>query len=474
MNPKARKDTLSLLRTMIYSVSIGIFILSTILGVEQLSIWLSIAAIISIMVSLPCSGKIASTLSLLFLGIGLYVLWQGKVAPLDYLTSFGGMFNLLALFAIIPLIAVPIRIGGYSETIRHTLESKIKNPSQLYRTISFYSFFLSCFMNLATLPMMYYSVKKAVEQFPIKNTDRFISMGITQGFSIPILWTPIAPIVGVVFDLTHVSWISMLPILLGLSVIGLLLNWGLYKLARKKFEHAPVGHFYPTQDEIAATAFSSDNSLAKNKLRQMSIAVLLFIISIGTMEYLFPVGLITTVIVLTVPFSFLWSACVKQGNAYFKEAKIHFKTHLPKMGDQFAIFLTAGFFVAALQITGSDELINQAVTSLDHLIGSNAFLMILPLIPLLMAFLGMHPALAIGLLAESLDPPALGITAEQLALALLGGAVSTFLMGPFNATSGIMASIVKVTPFRIVSWNAGYTLVFLLMIVLALLMMQGY
>ncbi|MEW9670649.1 hypothetical protein [Ammoniphilus sp. 3BR4] len=470
MDPKTGKDTLSLIRTIIYSISIGVFILSTVLGIEQLSTLLSIAAIISIMISLPRSGKIASTLSAIFLGIGLYVLWQGKVSPSTYVTSFGGMFNLLALFAIIPLIAVPIRIGGYSETIRHTLESKIKSPSQLYRTISFYSFFLSCFMNLATLPMMYYSVKKAVEQFPIKNANRFVSMGITQGFSIPILWTPIAPIVGVVFDLTHVSWISMLPVLLTLSIVGLLLNWGLYKLSHKKFEHAKTDEFYPVNEEIAAASFSSDDSIPKYKLKQMSLAVLLFIILIGAMEYLFPIGLITTVIVLTIPFSFFWSVMVKQGNAYFKEAKIHFKTHLPKMGDQFAIFLTAGFFVAALQITGSDESINQAVTSLDHLIGSNAFLIILPLIPLLLAFLGFHPALAIGLLAESLDPVALGITAEQLALALLGGAVSTFLMGPFNATSGIMASIVKVTPFRIVSWNLGYTVVFLLMITLALLM----
>ncbi|RXT04858.1 hypothetical protein [Ammoniphilus sp. CFH 90114] len=471
MDSKKGKAASIPLRTVVYSVSIGVFLLSTVFAAELFSTILSIAAIVCIAVSLPQSGKIAGSLSTLFLGIGFFVLWQSDVSTSTYLTSFGGMFNLLALFSIIPLIAVPIRVGGYSETIRHILESRIKSPAHLYRTISFYSFFLSCFMNLATLPMMYYSVKKAVEQYPLKSTSQFTSIGIIQGFALPILWTPIAPIVGVVFDLTHVNWLSMLPILLGLSVAGLLLNWALFQINQKKFLHSLPDGYSAAGVEIAAAVSTPDDQLWKHKLRQMSIAVLLFITSIALLEYLFPIGLITTVIILTIPFSLLWSMFLKQGKAYFKETLGHFKNQLPKMSDQFAIFLSAGFFVTALQITGSNQSINQAVTSLDHLIGSTAFIMILPLIPLLLAFLGMHPALAIGLLAESLDPVTLGITPEQMALALLGGAVSTFLLGPFNATSGIMASIVKVSPFRIVSWNVGYSLAFLILIAITLLMM---
>ncbi len=460
---------MTLFRTGIYSISIMIFLLTNVLGFSQLSLALSVCAIVSIAISLPRSGWIASCLAILFLGLGLAILWKEAMPTSVYLTSFGGMFNLLALFSIIPLIAVPIRIGGYSDTIRHVLETKIKGPSSLYRTISFYSFFLSCFMNLATLPMMYYSVKRAVEHFPIKNTTRFTSIGIIQGFSLPILWTPIAPIVGVVFDLTHVSWLSMLPLLLALSFVGLFINWGLYEFNRKRYEKSIPKVLVEGEEEIAAALANPDPVQWRNKLLQMAFAVVLFILSIAMLEHMFPIGLITTVIILTVPFALIWSLLLGQTRAFFKEVAGHFQNQLPKMSDQFAIFLSAGFFVAALQVTGSNSFLNEAIINLDHLFGPQAFLAILPLVPLLLAFLGMHPALAIGLLAESLEPASLGISAEQLALALLGGAVSTFLLGPFNATSGIMSSIMKVSPFRIVAWNVGYSIAFLLMIVVALL-----
>jgi|GEM_PF-1726650 len=459
------------LKIIFYSLSILLFFLSFVLGFDGWKSALSLSAMISVVLSVHSAGALAVTLSSLFLMLGFAALWKAGVTADVYLSSFGGMLNLLALFAIIPLLAIPIRIGGYGNAIQMMMESKIKSPFHFYRSISLFSYFLSSFMNLAALPLMYYSVNKTVGTLPIRLPTRYASTGIIHGYALPILWSPIAPIVGVVFDITHVEWSAIFPYLLLLSFVGLLLDWGLYRVNRHRIEDFPSYPVHPQSNaEVSVTEEDSrvSSQNGKKPFMQMGFAVLLFISATMMMEHYFSLGLIATVIILTLPFSFLWSLVIGQAGQFGKELKAHVHTQLPKMSDQFLVFLSAGFLVTAIQTTDHHVLINQWVMHLNHFVGPHLFLMLLPLIPLLLAFVGMHPALAISLLAESLDPFSLGLTPEQLAIALLGGAVCTFMLGPFNATLGVMSSITNTASLRIMTWNIGFTSVFLGSITLAL------
>lgn len=455
-------DRLDALRSFIFFGSILMYVIVDIIGIHSLKPVLSICAVAAILIALPKLGKIGVSLSALFLCIGLVILWKHHIPFTSYLTFFGGMFNLLALFSIIPIISIPIKIGGYGAVIQRLLERRIKSPFQLYRTISLYSFFLSCFMNLATLPMMYFSVKNTVESFPIRQVKRYTSNAIIHGYALPILWTPVAPIVGVVVDVTHLNWVTMFPYLIILSLLGLFLDWIIYYLIRSRYELSTINISEKrTNQEMAASLETSELPKSKSELGQMAVAVSLFILLIVGFQYLFSIGLMSVVTILTIPFAFIWSSLLNKQTAFFGETLKHIRVQLPKMSDQYAIFLSAGFLVSVIQTTGSNTVINNYVSSLAHTMGPHNFMIILPLIPLILAFFGMHPALAISLLTGSLNTATLGIRSDQLALALLGGAVSTFMLGPFNATSGVMASIVKVSTFQVVRWNVGYTLAFI-------------
>ncbi|NTZ17436.1 hypothetical protein EXW96_07615 [Paenibacillus sp. JMULE4] len=105
----------------------------------------------------------------------------------------------------------------------------------------------------------------------------------------------------------------------------------------------------------------------------------------------------------------------------------------------------------------------------NHAVGSSLFLLIVPLITLGFGFIGMHPITAITLLAEAMNPLALGISAEHLAIALVGGAVMTFSIGPFSGTLNMFSVIIRQGTFRIAAWNLLYTLGFFLFLALVLL-----
>lgn len=458
-------------RTILFLAAILTYLISFIGNAEALTPVLSFLSLGAILLSIPDCSWFARCLVILFVGAGNGMMVAGGVDFLTSLHAYGGMMNLLSLFALIPLLALPIKLGGYTDALERIMQEKMRSPQQLYRTISGLSFFLSIFLNLATLPMIYYNVKETIGKFPLRDPTRFATLSIVHGYAFPIFWTPVAPIVGVVLDVTHLDWLKMFPLLFGISICCLMLDWGLASLfIRRTAGQNGNGLAARVYSEMSATTEPVREDVGRDlaKLAQIGVAITLFIILLVLLNRLFSFGLIANVVLLTFPFSAAWALLAGKGRPFFRETAEHFATHLPKMAEQFAIFLSAGFFVNAMLSTDFHHNLNEFVLSLKHVIGVHAFIMLLPLIPLGLAYLGMHPVVAITLLAQSLNPSSLNVSPEVLAVALLGGAVSTFIMGPFNGTLGVFSGIVKENPFRLSGWSWPYTACYLVMLVLAL------
>lgn len=114
-------------------------------------------------------------------------------------------------------------------------------------------------------------------------------------------------------------------------------------------------------------------------------------------------------------------------------------------------------------------MVNQLFIELHDLIGIHFFVFLLPLFILFLSFVGMHPIVVINLLAQSMTADVLGISTDQIAVALLGGAVMTFFMGPFSGTLGLMSSMIQLSPLRIASWSIVYVLAFSLILTSAII-----
>lgn len=104
--------------------------------------------------------------------------------------------------------------------------------------------------------------------------------------------------------------------------------------------------------------------------------------------------------------------------------------------------------------------------------GVEIFLILLPLIPLALAFLGLHPAVSLALMTEGLNPEVVGISPHILTVAMLAGAVSAFLVGPYNATLGLMSSIVKESSYKVSNWNLSFASIYIGCVMLYLFILQ--
>lgn len=453
-------------RGLLYLAAIVIFLLARLAHLPWLMPVASVLALVSIVVSLPACGPIARTLTLLFLAGGYLMLWRAGVGWPQYLLAHGEMLYLLALFAVLPLLSIPVQLGAYGASIQAVLRSRISGLFQLNCVVTVLAYLCGSFMSLAAVPIMLTSLAPVVDSFPLRDPQRFATVSTIYGYVLPILWTPVSGVVGVVLYSLHLEWTALLPMLMGLSVAGLLLNWGLFWLIELRGKPAAV------PDAPLPDAGHASLGPALRHLSQMLVGIALMVTLIAVFDRLLKIGMLTVVTLLAIPFSLGWSLALGKGGAFMRAATTQMTSRLPRLADQFAIFLAAGFFVSAMHLSGVDHAVNQAFLALHQVLGTRLFLLAMPLMALAAAMAGVHPLVAIALLGQSLKPEVLGIDAELLALTLIGSSVLTYMLGPFSGTLGLVQSLTRVSGYRLALWNLPYALGYVGLLGLAILLLQ--
>lgn len=439
-----------MLRFMLLFV-ILMYLVSIIFPQLDIKFLISVLSLIIVLITMFQAKRFVQILGSSFLILGLFLLWTTSAPWQQYILSFGPMLDLLTMFTLIPILGIPIKLGLYSESIQTIIQKRVKSSGQLYIITSGISYFFSIFMNLATLPMTYYSIRPALSLFTVQNKERFMSRAISRGFAMPLLWAPVTPIVGIVITMTGVTWLSILPYVIPLSIVGMGLDW--YIGARRskmviKTQNI-AAHETATTVEISRTNRSG-------RVFQILLAIIIFNVVISILEKLVPYPFLILVSILVIPFAFSWSLFLKQGKDFGVQLKNHFKSFALTMKDQFFIYLSAGFFISTINVSHTNQWLFTWVIKFIHFAGVNIFLILLPLIPLFFAFLGLHPAVSLALMIEGLNPKVIGISPHILTVAMLAGAVSAFLVGPYNATLGLMSNIVKESSYKVSNWNLSF------------------
>jgi len=439
-------------RAVLYLSAIVIFLFAKLAHLPLLEPVASTLALLSILVSLPGCGPVGRILTVLFLVGGHAMLWRAGVPWPHYVLAHGSMLYLLALFAVLPVLSIPVQLGHYSRSIETVLRARISGLFQLNCLVTVLAFLCGSFMSLAAVPIMMTSMAPVVGNYPLRDPVRFSTVSAIYGYVLPILWTPVSGVVGVVLHSLHLEWGTLLPLLMAMSVVGLLINWAVFWLIELRGMPQPA----PTPAEPLSNPRPPGPAL--RHLGQMLFAIVLMVTSIGMLDHVLQIGMLTVVTLLAIPFALAWSMALGKGGDFVRAATQQMASRLPHMADQFAIFLAAGFFVSAMHLSGMDHAVNLAFVQLHDALGSRLFLLAMPLMALAAAVLGVHPLVAIALLGESLQPEVLGIDVKLLAVTLIGSSVLTYMLGPFSGTLGLAQSLTRISSYRLALWNLPYAL----------------
>jgi hypothetical protein len=452
------------LRTGLYALTILAYIAVEPGSMTSLAPVLSVLALLSVLVSLPACGPVPTILALLLVGSGSAMLWHGGADWSAFLDAQGDMTYLLALFAVLPVLAAPIRLGGYGKAIQALMGKRIGSLSRLNCLVTALAFVCGTFMGLASIPVMMAAMTPVIASYQVDNKLRFMAVSAISGYVLPMMWSPVSGVVGVVLLRFKLDWASMFPTLLMLSVACLAANWLVFYMLESRRARLPM-LAAASPDELAGSASPLP------RMMQIVLAVMVLVAGIALLEWWFHVGTITIVTLVAIPFAFAWSAAIGEGRRFVRETPAEFGRRLPLMAEQFAIFLSGGFFVSAMHLSGYDSTANRLFLDFHALAGTNLLLTLVPVLTLGLSFLGVHPLVAIVLFGESLKPEVLGITPDKMALTLVGSCVLTFMQGPFSGTLGLVQSLTGTSSFRLALWTAPYALVYFVLLVIGIRLM---
>ncbi|MCM3115559.1 hypothetical protein M3610_09695 [Neobacillus sp. MER 74] len=453
----------------LFFIVILMYLFSVLLPGLHLGVLISSLSLLIVLITIFQAKRFVQVLGGTFLLSGVVLLLTSGASWQQYILSFGPMLDLLTMFTLIPILGIPIKLGGYSGGIQSIITKRVKTSGQLYMITSGISYFFSIFMNLATLPMTYYSIRPALDVIPVENKERFMSRAITRGFAMPLLWAPVTPIVGIVITMTGVSWVSILPYVIPLSIVGVGVDWYIGSRRASIMIHNKQDL---SVHETAATLETSNPANRSRRVFQILLAIVIFNVVISLVESKFPYPFLILVSLMVIPFSFTWALFLKKGKEFGAHLINHLKTFSVSMKDQFFIYLSAGFFISTINISHANVWLDAWVNKFINFAGVEIFLILLPLIPLALAFLGLHPAVSLALMTEGLNPAVVGISPHILTVAMLAGAVSAFLVGPYNATLGLMSSIVKESSYQVSNWNLSFASIYIGCVMLYLFVLQ--
>ncbi|WP_404324036.1 hypothetical protein LG298_10390 [Cytobacillus firmus] len=457
-----------MLRVLFLTV-IALYLLSTLLPQWNIDSLLSILCFFIVVLTFRLTKKFVQILGGVFLTLGAFLLWTSSSEWQQYIFAFGPMLDLLTMFTLIPILGIPVKLGRYGEGIQAIIQKRVKTSGHLYMMTSGISYFFSIFMNLATLPMTYYSIRPTLGSFPVRNKERFMSRAISRGFAMPLIWAPVTPIVGIVITMTGVSWGTILPYVIPLSILGLAMDWF---IGSRQSQPMKLPHSADESVHETAAALEVTNDSRPGRVFQILVAIAIFNVLVSFAETQVSLPFLILVSLIVIPFAFSWSLFLRKGKEFGHQLSDHFNSFAMSMKDQFFIFLSTGFFISAINISKANAILFDWIAAFISVAGVEIFLIILPLIPLGLAFLGLHPAVSLALMIEGVNPEAIGISPHILTVAMLSGAVSAFLVGPYNATLGLMSNIIKVDSYKVSSWNLPFAAVYVACVMFYLFMLE--
>src|SRR3569833_724722 len=101
------------MRSWLYAALVLCYLAFKLTQLAGLSALLSVLSLVAILISLPASGVVARLLTVLFLVGGSAMLVYHGISWRGYLGAYGELAYLLALFSFVPVLSVPVKLGGY-------------------------------------------------------------------------------------------------------------------------------------------------------------------------------------------------------------------------------------------------------------------------------------------------------------------------------------------------------------------------
>ncbi|WP_209122661.1 hypothetical protein [Alkalihalobacillus sp. BA299] len=435
-------------------LTVALYLISVFYSSSLLNVTYSFLAAILLLVALPFVRRSTIIITIPLLTIGMVLFFQARVDATAFLLGFGYNINLLSLFLLVPLIGVFISLAGFLTTLKMRIEQMEKEKSgesHPYRLGFLLTATMGAVLNLGSMVLVHRIIEGSLSNF----LRRKMVMILLRAFGFCMYWSPYFVNVGLVLVLFDVSWMSIGLYGLIIGIIYVLIS--IVFFPRLSF----------TNDEEHIQSKASIKGLQKElpSLRLLIIFGVGLFVSSFILELLLPVNMLTVVSLLGFFYPLLWAIFSKNLQEYIQELFVYVKECFFRLKNEIVIFVSAGFFGAALSVTGIGDYVSQMILSL-----SQGYIYVMSLIvicfAILLSLFGIHPVVIVIGIGSALSPQLFSVSSEFMAILLLIAWTLATQVSPFSGSVLMASGLMRHSSIDIAKKNSQFVLV--CMIVLAL------
>jgi hypothetical protein len=403
---------------------------------------LAIFAIIAFCVSITLARTVPRIFSILMFIAGViftFLKGQGVEATAQAITS---NLPLLTLLVLVPLLSIPLKMGGYFDSILLYLKRFKNNPRKMFMGISTVLFFLGPILNLGSIRIVHELIKD------LRLNSTLLSKAYLVGFSATILWSPYYAAVGIVLLYLHVSIGHYMLYGFGFAVILLVVGNLIFGLWAQKRIPVTIDQHYEL--------ISLDH---RKKIKTLAILIFTLMLTTVIAEFITHWSMLVLVSLLAIFFPIVWSFFSNQWGSLQHYLVDYRDKAVPIMNNEITMYISAGFFGQSLKGTSFGYGINEFMIHLSQ-VSFLLFSLFILLTMVCVTFVGIHQVVVVTVLASQMDPVMLGTSKEILAMLFMLAWSTSSVLSPVNPINLLVSSLIKKSSIEVgVRDNGLYLLI---------------
>lgn len=472
---KQTRDRLQAVRSVLtFCFGIG-YIANVFLAQSLLALINTITLILAVILSfIATKGSTRMIAAVLFI-VGAFLLFYTQ-APLDVwekaLLENG---YLLAMFIMVPLISLPVRYGGYNESLEALFDRFGNSKSRFYGLVSVMTAFLGVLVSIASVPL----TCEVARSSHFAANARILATALSRGFITCLFWAPTTATIALSLQLTGANWLSVLPFGLLFAIIAGFIGWIMTTIrenliARRSQLNTSLSKnkndthidanlnsssLHPSKYEVSSHQPHS-GVFDRKKIIELVLFSVLYIVAVMLVGQCLRISIIVAVALMSILIPIIWMVAIKRVTLFEQKVKDEYvAVKLPNVKGQMILFTAAGVLASGISYSGVGEM---AVTTLLQITNGGALeaTILVMILALVCSAFGVHPLVYTTVIGGSLTAAQLGVSPVYMALLLAMGWALGNAVCPTSANSIAVSQLVERSPFKLaLNWNVSYVLV---------------
>lgn len=423
----------------------AVYLLHSFLPFHFLTVMLALITTVVFIINLPGTRPAPKYFTILMFSVGLMIHLQMGRSFDVWMDSVITNVPLITLIMLVPLISIPLKMGGFINSVHEYMIRLARRPRKLFMGITFFLFSLGPVLNLGSIRLIH----EIVHDLNMKSS--FLARAYLTGFSTVILWSPYFASVALVLYYLDIPVSEYIPVGLPIAFLQWVIGNLIFRvIACKKKEVAATGdHPVP---EYPVSPFH------RRHVQQLAVLILILMAIVLLLETLTGWSMMLLVSLVAILFPLVWVLFDRR----FSEWRTHIEQFrdqsVPRTNNEIVMFISAGVFGKALTGTVVADMISAAVQQLSS-ISFLVLAMAIVLVMFLLTFMGIHPIVIVIPLLTQIDPATVGATPAALALVFMLAWAISAVSSPVNPLNLLVSGSVNESAIRTgVKWNGFYLL----------------